>query len=233
MYPLSRTLLCTLLLSMLLTGCEQSTPEIPLEIPDKSFLGALIAQGVDANGDGQISQDEAEAMQSLRIPPSGIQDLSGLEAFIHLDSFSITLNPLSSIDISVHHSLLYLECTSCNITELDLSKNSSLETLICGRNQLEQLDLSHNSSLSKLVCNNNLFTSLDLSANTALTTMISCGNQLSSLDISNHSLLTKIGFDNMPMLTEVCVWILPFPPPGVFLLRDYSPNVVYTTSCSK
>lgn len=232
MYLLSRTLLCTLLLSLQLAGCEQSTPEVLVEIPDKSFLGALIAQGIDANGDGQISQDEAEATSSLRIPPSGIKDLSGLESFIHLDSFSITLNPLLALDVSANSSLKYLECTSCEITELDLSQNSALETVICGRNSLEQIDLSHNPSLTKLVCNNNLFTDLDLSANTALNTMISCGNQLTSLDISKHSLLTKIGFDNMPMLTEVCVWTLPFPPPGVVTLQEFSPNVVFTTSCN-
>lgn len=228
-----RLLLSTLFLVWLITGCEKSTPEVLVDIPDKSFLGALISQGVDASGDRQISVSEAEATRSLRIPPSGITDLTGLEAFIHLDSISITLNPLAAIDVSSNTSLKYLECTSCGITDLDLSQNLSLETLICGRNKLQGLDLSHNSSLTRLVCNNNLFTSLDLSANTGLILMISCGNQLTSLDISNHPLLTKIGFDNMPMLIEVCVWTLPFPPSGVILLREYSPNVVYTTSCSK
>jgi Leucine-rich repeat (LRR) protein len=114
-----------------------------------------------------------------------------------------------------------------------VSQNHSLETLICGRNSLEQLDLSGNPSLTRLVCNNNLLTHLDLWANTALSTMICCGNQLTSLDISQHTALTKIGYDNMPMLTEVCVWTLPFPPAGVVVLREFSPNVTYTTSCSK
>jgi hypothetical protein len=206
---------------------------IPVEIPDKAFREALLAQGVDSNGDGQISQEEAKATCSLVVPPSGITDLTGLEAFIYLDSFAITLNPLSQIDISALGSLSYLECTSCNITKLDVSQNHSLETLICGRNSLEQLDLSGNPSLTRLVCNNNLLTHLDLWANTALSTMICCGNQLTSLDISQHTALTKIGYDNMPMLTEVCVWTLPFPPAGVVVLREFSPNVTYTTSCSK
>jgi Leucine-rich repeat (LRR) protein len=204
-----------------------------VEIPDQAFLDALIARGVDSNGDGQISQAEAKTIRSLSIPPSGITDLKGLEAFLHLDTFAITLNPLRFLDISANSSLQYLECTSCELSQLDLSRNSALETVICGRNRLEELDLSNNASLTKLVCNNNLFTNLDLSANTDLTTMISCGNQLTSLDISMLSSLTKVGYDNMPMLTEVCVWTLPFPPAGVFVLREYSPNVVYTISCSK
>jgi len=214
-------------------GCEQTTPEVLVNIPDGAFLGVMIAQGVDGNGDGWISQEEAKATRSLLVPPSGITDLTGLEAFIHLDSFAITLNPLSHIDVSALGNLSYLECTSCNITELDVSQNHFLETLICGRNSLEALDLSGNPSLTRLVCNNNLLTDLDLSANSGLSTMISCGNQLTSLDISQLTALTTIGYDNMPMLTDVCVWTLPFPPAGVVVLREFSPNVAYTTSCSK
>ena len=67
----------------------------------------------------------------------------------------------------------------------------------------------------------------------ALSTMICCGNRLTSLDISKHTALRMIGYDNMPLLTEVCVWTLSFPPPGVSVLREFSPNLVYTVICSE
>ncbi|MDF1574100.1 MAG: hypothetical protein P1P86_02780 [Bacteroidales bacterium] len=51
------------------------------------------------------------------------------------------------------------------------------------------------------------------------------------LNLSNNSLLTKIGVDNMPMLTGICVWTLPFPPEGVVVLQGYSPNINFTTAC--
>ena len=35
----------------------------------------------------------------------------------------------------------------------------------------------------------------------------------------------------MTTLVNVCVWIIPFPPAGVTLLSNLSPNVTYTTSC--
>jgi hypothetical protein len=35
----------------------------------------------------------------------------------------------------------------------------------------------------------------------------------------------------MSSLKQVCVWELPFPPVGVFVYANGSPNVVYTTSC--
>jgi Leucine-rich repeat (LRR) protein len=212
------------------TGCQRDLPqEVPLvEIPDSAFLGGLVAAGADVDGDGQISYREAESTGSLVLPPSGITDLTGIEAFVNLDSLTITLNPLNRLDLSKNTSLRYLSCTSCGLTGLDLSANRDLEYLDCGRNLLEELDVTRNLSLVTLVCNNNLLTSLDISANTELTKMISCGNRLGFLDISRNTGLKLVGFDNMPMLTEVCVWILPFPPPGVTTLQEFSPNVVFT-----
>ena len=217
----------------LLSGCENSIPEAKVHIPDGAFLDALIASGVDQNGDSLISHPEAEDTEAVRLPPSGISDLTGLEAFINLDSLTITLNPLKGIDLSSNTALRYLEITSSELTSLDLSDNRLLEVLICGRNSLTELDLSNNQAMHTMVCNNNLLTSLDLSPIRSLSKMISCGNQLTGLDISMHSALILIGVDNMPMLTEVCVWTLPFPPVGVTVLQGFSPNITYTGTCSK
>jgi len=54
-----------------------------------------------------------------------ISELTGLEAFINLDSLTITLNPLKGIDLSSNTALRYLECTSLN-----LSANTGL-TEVC------------------------------------------------------------------------------------------------------
>lgn len=221
---------------LLLTGinqCEDTLQKKLVDIPDQSFLQGLIQQGVDENGDGAISYQEAEARHALVLPPSGISDLTGLEAFVNLDSFSITLNPLNAIDLSSLTSLSYLECNSCELTSLDVSGNLLLEVLICGRNAIADLDVSANTALTRLIVNNNLFIHLDVSANKGLQTIITCGNQLTSLDISNNTSLSKIGIDNMSMLIEVCVWTLPFPPAGIVMLMDYSPNIQFTTLCSK
>jgi Leucine-rich repeat (LRR) protein len=224
---------CILLLACsLIIQCENfAHPEIA-HIPDTGFLDALISSGVDTDKDGRISYEEAESTEALTIPPSGISDLTGLEAFINLDSFSITLNPLAGINLSANTSLRYLECTSCELNSLDLSRNLLLEELICGRNSLTELDVSQNQALVKLVLNNNLITRLDLSANLGLKKMISCGNKLTRLDISRHTGLELIGVDNMPMLTQVCVWTLPFPPDGIVVLQGFSPNIVYTDQCA-
>jgi Leucine-rich repeat (LRR) protein len=222
-----------ILLTGLCAACDHTAEEDLVHIPSGAFLDALIAGGADHNGDGMISYAEAELTDVIVLPPSGISDLTGIEAFLNLDSLTITLNPLSEIDLSSNSKLRYLDITYCELTHLDLSSNPLLEVLICGRNILTELDLSANRELSILICNNNLLTALDLSPVRSLDTMISCGNQLVYLDLSKHSQLKKIGVDNMPELLEVCVWTLPFPPSGVTVLQAYSPNIEYTTDCSR
>jgi hypothetical protein len=221
-----------ILLTCLCSACHKTAEEDLVFIPSKEFLEKLVNSGADKNGDGLISFPEAEAVEVIVIPPSGISDLTGLEAFIKLDSLTITLNPLVGIDLSSNRLLRYLDITYCELNHLDLTNNVRLETLICGRNRLTAIDLSNNQALNTLIVNNNLLTSLDLSPISSLNTLIICGNQLSYLDISKHSLLTKIGVDNMPMLTEVCVWTLPFPSGGIVVLQDYSPNIRYATNCN-
>ena len=263
-----------------LLQCSQSDQEEIVSIPDTEFLHALMEEGVDMNGDGLISYPEAEATTSIRLSPSNISDLSGLEAFINLDSLMILMNPISSLDLSENISLKYLSCTGCELnqldvshnphlrhldcsggasmsndlthldlsmspaleilycsenrlTSLDLSKNPALREVSCGRNLIEELDVSLNRSLTKLMVNNNLLTGMDVSNNTALTKLITCGNQLSSLNVSGNTDIVILGVDNMATIYEVCVWTAPFPPPGVILLSDYSPNVYFTTNCKK
>jgi hypothetical protein len=228
-----RKILVLIILIGLFVGCEKTKEEEIVHIPDSAFQNALIANDVDRDSDGLISYPEAEATETLLIPPSGIKDLTGLEAFVNLDSLTITLNPLSGIDLSGNSVLRYLKCIYCELTSVDISNNLLLEELILSRNLLSEIDISHNQSLTRLSIKNNLLTSLDLSANSGLTTMISCGNQLRRLDISMHPSLTLIGVDNMPMLNEVCVWTLPFPPEGIIVLQAYSPYIQYTTNCSR
>jgi Leucine-rich repeat (LRR) protein len=225
-------ILFLLLFPAFIRECEKS-PQNTVEIPDPAFLNALISRGIDNNHDGLISHAEAEAIEFLLLPPSGITDLKGLEAFVNLDSLTITLNSLKAIDLSSNSALRYLDITYCELRDLDLGGNPQLETLICSRNSLTALDLSNNRELKTLVINNNQLSSLDLSPVRSLTTLITCGNEVRYLDISMHPELTKIGVDNMPMLTEVCVWTLPFPPEGILVLQEFSPNIQYTTNCSR
>ena len=114
--------------------------------------------------------------------------------------------------------------------------------LYCENNLLTSLDLSANTSLYYLFCGGNLLTSLDPSGLSALTFLYCGGNQLGSLDISSNTLLgseSKYGLSygldlsDMPSLYQVCVWTMPFPPENLEIDITGSPNVYFTTECSK
>ena len=64
-----------------------------IDVPDVNFLNTLIEQGVDKNGVGMISTDEAEAASKIYLRDVVIADITGLEAFINLDTLiCITAN---------------------------------------------------------------------------------------------------------------------------------------------
>jgi Leucine-rich repeat (LRR) protein len=108
-----------------------------------------------------------------------------------------------------------------------------LQWLSCNSNELTGLDVSGNSSLYNLWCGNNRIASLDVSKNIVLRLLDCHSNQLTSLDVSNNTALESICLSYLPALGKVCVWELPFPPEGVELFTEYSPNVYFTTDCSK
>lgn len=245
--------LILLLLVTALWQCEKPVSEDIVNFADEDLLEAIIQQGVDRDHDGNISVREAEAVNRLTIFNAGVEDLDGLEAFINLDSLILKMLPLEEMDLSGIHGLKYLECSICDLKSVDLRGNPMLEeiscetnqietlllpesdvlkTLRCGYNRIRKLDVSGNPGLVRLGCNNNYLSSLDLSNNFQLTRMISCGNQLTTLDVSRNTNITTLGIDNMPTLTEVCVWTLPFPPEGVRVLMDFSPNVVFVVECN-
>ena len=255
-----------------------------VNIPDTAFLYALIDEDVDTNGDGLISYNEAEAIISLDVTHRAgrreITDMTGIEAFVNLDTLNCGMNDFTSLDLSGNPSLKYLDCSgyfvyyttplitldvsnnalleyldcgSCRLTSLDVSNNTVLTYLECSLNQLTSLDVSNNTALTSLSCAMNQLTSLNVSNNTALKGLACIANQLTSLNVSNNIALTNLTCDNnqltslnisnnksiqwlevesMSTLKEICVWTMPFPPEGVHVATQGSPNIYYTTECS-
>jgi hypothetical protein len=163
-------------------------------------------------------------------------------------------NKLTSLDVSSNPKLFYLNCNGNSLTSLDVSNNPNLKELRCGVNSLKSLNVSRCYNLSKLACYSNLLTNLDVSECSCLSDLSVAENLLTSLDVSNNSNLTVLlcgtnlftSLDvskntalkflllpRLPSLSKVCVWTMPFPPTGVFIDTDNSPNVYFTTDCNK
>jgi len=178
-----------------------------ISIPDTVFLYALIDEGVDTNGDSLISYAEAEAVKYLNFfrflssTISNATDLTGIEAFINLDTLSATnITGIRELDLSKLTKLKYLdvgggacEC-GCSgkgsLQNINITKCALLETLKCDAISLTNLDVSKNTKLSYLDCSWNYISELDVSNNTAIE-KIFCGiNGLTNLNVSKNTSLT-------------------------------------------
>ena len=186
-------------------ACERVPTASVIEIPDAKCLEALLDQNVDQNGDGTISEEEAQTLTTLQLWPSGISDLTGIEHFVNLESLSIQLNAISSLSLSNNKALQFLECIGCELTDLDLSENQELRHLDCSGalamvNSLTSLDLSANTYLEYLDLTGNKLEELDLSSNEKLNTLLCGYNQLKSLDVTSNKELTRLGCNNNQLM---------------------------------
>ena len=138
------------LAALLFTQCEKDEPNPEVTIPDNNFLNAIIERGIDTDGDSIISYAEAAEVTFLSVWSDDISDMTGIEAFINLDTLRCSFNQLTTLDVSNNTSLLELSCYTNQLSALDVSNNTALEYLECGQNQLSTLDVSNNTALQML-----------------------------------------------------------------------------------
>jgi hypothetical protein len=182
----------TLILTQLLLTIAYFSGAQNVNIPDEFFKSALIAAGVDTDENLEISTSEAEAVKLLDVTNKNISDMTGIEAFINLDSLCCSSNKITSLNVSNSSDLAALNCSSNHLTSLDISGCTALKELQCEFNNLTSLDVSTNVALVKMDCLGNELTGLDISNNTALISLDCSQNQLTSLDISNNTALTEL-----------------------------------------
>lgn len=163
-------------------------------IPDPIFEQALINQSIDSDGvlNGQINTSDAASVTNLFIQDLGIDDLTGIQAFVSLEHLVCYNNDLTSLDLSQNGNLIYLECNENNLTSLDLSGNPELGLVVCYSNNLPALDVSSNLKLYALRCSNNMLTDLQLGQKDSLTIVECDYNELTSLNLSQAPKLSVL-----------------------------------------
>ncbi len=146
-------------------------------IPDPLFEQELIAQNIDSDGivNGQILTSDALAITSLTLyyvnaPNEYIEDLTGLEDFVNLESLTVNGTMIEELDISTLVNLKHLVCVNNMLTSIDVSNNVLLEYLditsggdVVPFNSFSEIDLSNNpnihtlraSGVTKINLNNN------------------------------------------------------------------------------
>ena len=171
-----------------------------IEFKDPLVLQALLNPNFnvfDKNGDGRISQKEANDVNvdvGECFVNRGIRSFDEISYFQNMKKFILNLNKLTSLDISKNTKLLYLECEANQLNNLNL--NNNIEVLYCGSNQLTILNVSKCLSLSSLWCRNNLLASIDVSKNPELGGLYCSNNKLTSLDLSKNPELTSLDCSN-------------------------------------
>ena len=165
---------------------------------------AYLLKDFDTNGDGEISQVEADEVGIIKCENNGITSMEDIIHFHNVKILSLNCLDLSTLDVSSCSRLQKLECISdkltslnisgCNkleyldcennkLTKLDIGNLSQLKFLNCRSNQLPVLDISNNTKLEELNCSVNPITSLDFSACASLRTLNCASNLLSTLDL--------------------------------------------------
>lgn len=162
-------------------------------------------ENFDTSGDGELSEEEAQAVTSINASMLNITSLVGIEYFSNLESIDVSFNKLTSLDLS--HSLKLknidvsgnklqelnieglseitsLDCSNNKLGTLDISSAAEIKTLCCNNNELGVLLLSNNKAITELQCNNNNLASLNLKNNTKLETLYCRKNALSTIDVT-------------------------------------------------
>lgn len=124
-------------LIVLFAKCAKNDLDDFVSIPDDAFLNALIELGIDSNKDGVISPAEAEVISYLNVSGEflseecctigNISDLTGIEAFINLDTLICSYNQIISLDLVNNPSISRLDCGNTFIEKLDLSNNQEMQ----------------------------------------------------------------------------------------------------------
>ena len=177
-------------------------PPCTVSIPDTNFKNALLANpAINTNSDGEIQCSEATAFYgTINVANLGIQDMTGIEAFVNITSLICNNNTLTvPLNVSANVNLLQLICHHNNLSSLNLGTNTALHTLFCYNNNLTSLDFSNNPALFSLYCNFNSITSLDFSQNPVLSDVTAYANALTSVNVTGNPNLNYLSLFQNPL----------------------------------
>lgn len=162
-----------------------------VNIPDANFKAYLV-ENFDTDGDGEISEEEALAIETIACEAMNIKSLEGIDKMINISILRCDENNLKELDVSNNNNLWNLSCDKNNLTRLILGNQPRINGIWCAFNQLESIDISNCKRLRSITCYQNDLIELDVSLNLELI-FISCDdNKLSSIDVSNNQILETL-----------------------------------------
>jgi hypothetical protein len=155
-------------------------------VQDVNFKKALINNGIDKNGNGEIEESEALLVKELNVQSKEITSLEGIASFKNLTSLNCISNKLSELDVSLNTCLTQLQCNYNELLTSDMSKNVNLTFLECSENELSVLDVSNQPELLNFNIRRNKLTTLDITKNKKLQYFNLLFNNLTQISTSKN-----------------------------------------------
>ncbi|MES2486983.1 MAG: T9SS type A sorting domain-containing protein [Bacteroidota bacterium] len=142
----------------------------------------------DANGDGEIDQDEADDIRELYLQNSGIASLEGLQYFSNLRVLYVQYNSLTAFNAAAVTDLRELNCAHNQLTSLTVAGLDHLEILMCNNNQLSALAFTGMEYLVSVNCSFNNISQLDFSDCPQFNALSCSSNNITYLNLKNGAL---------------------------------------------
>lgn len=157
---------------------------------------------VDANQDGEIEVNEAQAVYKLTVQNCNISNLSGIEYFTNITNLNCADNLLTSLDVSNLTNLQIFRCDRNNINYLNTNGLMQIRSFYYGTNHLPNFNINAHPSVNFLGCDRNQIINLDISGLPYLTVLQCDNNSIQSLDLSHQSFLRNLTCSNN-LLTDL------------------------------
>lgn len=193
----------------LLLGIYASGQNVVFE--DANFKKAIIHSTAkpDLNKDGEISEEEAKKVTSLRLQSlyAGDKDIfssiKGIEKFINLTELNIGKHNISSVDLSQNTKLKTLNLRDNKLTgRLDISQLGELTNVELNGNKIEEVILPNTGKITFLYLNDNNIRNIDVSQQKALKRLFMVRNkELSNIDISQNTNLERVHLEGNSLET--------------------------------
>lgn len=158
-------------------------------VPDDNFEAFLEANNM-GNGianDNLVFTDKIASVTTLDISSQSIANLTGIEGFAALETFSALYNNFSTLDLSANTSLTFVHVgNNTSLTTLNVSALTALEQLQFYDTSVTSIDVTNSPNLTRISADRSSITQLDLSQNTLLTRVqFSDTPSLQTVDLKN------------------------------------------------
>ncbi|PRX14237.1 putative secreted protein (Por secretion system target) [Nonlabens ulvanivorans] len=174
-------------------------------IPDDNFEQELIALGYDTVLDNLIDSANVSAVNTLDISNKGISDLTGLEAFVALDTLRANDNSIATFNSQLVNNARFVNLGNNSITTVDMSSTNSITYASFIFNfSLQNIDISGAINLDFLDAIGGTFSSINTNNNPSLRTLrLAFASQLTSIDVTQNPLLERLELLSCPLLTGI------------------------------